>query len=68
MAKGIRGKLKENLEGVHRNCEWIKQHCDKSVLIIPDDDRYKNLIESFISLAEIANTLDELSMGIYSKI
>ena len=68
MAKGVRGKLKENLEGIHRNCEWIKQHCEKSVDIIPVDSRYKSLIDNFKAFSKCAETLDELVLNVYSKV
>ncbi len=66
MARNTRGKLKENLEGVHRNCEWIKQHCDKSLLILPDG--YETLKASFEGLIEINEQLDKFAQLIYSKV
>ena len=66
MARNTRGKLKENLEGVHRNCEWIKQHCDKSLLILPDG--YETLKASFEGLIEINEQLDKFAQSIYSKV
>lgn len=66
MARNTRGKLKENLEGLHRNCEWIKQHCEKSLAILPDG--YASLTKSFEGLIKINDQLDKFAMSIYSKV
>lgn len=34
MAGNTRGKLKEHLEGIHRNLDWAVQHCNKSLALI----------------------------------
>lgn len=66
MAAGTRGKLKENLEGVHRNCEWVKVHCDKSLALLPDG--YENLRTAFDSLIKITEQLDEFALDLYSRV
>jgi len=66
MAGGTRGKLKENLEGIHRNIDWIKQHCQKSLALLPDG--YESLEGNFTGIIEIANQLDEFTQHIYSHI
>ncbi len=66
MAHGTRGKLKENLEGIHRNCDWIRQHCVNSVKLLPEG--YEELRKSYESLHDIAVQLDEFAQSIYSKI
>jgi len=66
MAGNTRGKLKENLEGVHRNCEWIKSHIQKSLQLLPDG--YDQLETAFISLDKITDQLDEFAGDLYSHI
>lgn len=66
MASGTRGKLKEELEGIHRNCEWIKTHCTKCLGLLPDG--YESLKGSFEGLAQITEQLDKFTMAVYGKI
>jgi len=66
MASGTRGKLKEELEGVHRNCEWIKVHCSKCLVLL--EPQYESLITGFESLVKVADTLDEFAQDMYSKV
>jgi len=68
MAKGVRGKLKENLEGIHRNCDWITQHCQKSIEIIPADQRYENLIQGFDGIAKLIEQVDKFALDMYSRV
>ena len=66
MAGNTRGKLKEQFEGVHRNFDWSKKHLENALLLIKE--HRPNLSESIESLAEGIDTLDELAMGIYSRL
>lgn len=66
MASGTRGKLKENLEGIHRNCDWINQHCIKSLILI--GDRNPKLTDAFTALGKFARELDKSAQAIYSLI
>ena len=66
MAGNRRGKIKEHLEGIHRNCEWIKQHVVTSLALI--EQHNPKLSDSFKSLAEIAEQLDKFAGSIYTKI
>ena len=66
MARNTRGKLKEELEGIHRNCEWIKQHCEKSLSLLPDG--YETLTESFEGLIQITEQLDNFAQSVYAKV
>ena len=38
MPKHTRGKVLEHFEGVHRNCEAIKAHCEKAIILIADQN------------------------------
>ncbi len=66
MASGTRGKIREEMDGIHRNCEWIKTHCTKCLGLVTDD--YPELQKSFAGLAEIATELDSFAQTIYSHV
>lgn len=66
MAGNRRGKLKEELEGIHRDYDWIKAHCQKAILLIGDDN--PGLTTFFESIAIQADTMDEATQEIYSTI
>lgn len=66
MAGNTRGKLKEKFEGVHRNNEWSKKHLAEALVLIKDHN--PKLSESIESLAQGITVLDDLAMGIYSRI
>jgi len=66
MAGNTRGRLKERFEGVHRNFEWSKQHCEASLLLVKD--HRPNLSEAIESLAVGIKTLDDLAMDIYAHL
>lgn len=66
MAGNTRGKLKEQLEGVHRNCDWIAVHIERALELIKDHK--PELSNAIKALGKINEGLDEFSQGIYSKI
>lgn len=66
MAGNTRGKLKEEFEGIHTNFDWVKKHCEKSLVLIKEHN--PKLTESIGLLATSVQTLDELAQDIYSKL
>ena len=66
MAGNTRGKLKEHLEGIHRNNEWVKKHISDSLILI--GDKNEQLTRGLKSLAEAYNNLDELTLQLYSGV
>jgi hypothetical protein len=66
MSSTSRGKLKEELEGIHSNLDWVRAHCAKGLAIL--GDTHPELQEFFKSLATMADTLDELTNGVYAKL
>lgn len=66
MAYGSRGKLKENLEGIHRNCDWVTIHCQQSLELIKDVN--PKLKKSFELLHKMAKQIDDFSSAIYKTI
>lgn len=66
MASNTRGKLKENFEGIHRNFDWAKHHCQKSIVLI--DGKHPKLIKAIKALAEAIDGLDECAQEIYATL
>jgi len=66
MAGNTRGKLKEHLEGIHRNFEWVLDHVSKSLTLI--QEKHANLSDGFLSLGQAVEELDKLAKEIYEKI
>ncbi len=65
MSGNRRGKLKEHVEGIHRNCEWIKEHCIQSMALIGDDN--KELPAAFSAIGAMIEQLDEFAGSLYTK-
>ena len=66
MAGNARGKLKEHLEGIHRDFDWSLHHIEQSLAIISDQN--PPLQEAFQALAVQIKMLDDLAQGIYATI
>lgn len=66
MAGNTRGKIKEHVEGIHRNLDWILYHCEKILSLIAD--KKPTLSGAIKSLAKAIEGLDKLVQGLYSKL
>jgi len=66
MASGTRGRLKEHMIGVHKNCEWIQNHCIQCVELLAGD--YEKHRKSFESLHAITVMLDDFAASLYKKL
>lgn len=66
MAGNTRGKIKEHLEGCHRNFDWSMVHLEKTLPLIKDHN--PKLSDSIIKLATAVKSLDDLMMKVYAKI
>lgn len=66
MAGATRGKIKEHLEGIHRNYDWIQYHCGKIADLV--EDKKPNLTDAVDELNRVTVELDKLVQGLYSKI
>jgi len=66
MAGNTRGKLKENLEGVHRNCDWIRVHCLQSLALI--EDHHPQLSAGVAGLGKMAELMDDTAQKLYALI
>jgi len=66
MASNTRGRIKERFEGIHKNFDWIMEHCSQCLNLIADKN--PSMSKAVKTLAEGAKTLDELARDIYHKI
>lgn len=66
MAGNTRGKIKEHLEGVHRNCDWQTHHLETILALI--EDKNPELTHSIVTLAKSIEAVDTFNQLIYSKI
>jgi len=66
MASNTRGRIKERFEGIHKNFEWVKEHCAQCLKLIEDKNpAMKKAVES---LGEGVKTLDDIAQDIYSRV
>lgn len=66
MAGNTRGKIKEHLEGCHRNMDWQMVHLEKVVVLIKDHN--PKLTEAIKSLFNATKILDESVQAVYGQI
>ena len=66
MAGNTRGRLKERFEGIHKNFEWIREHCSQSLGLI--GDKKPELSIAIKALAEGIDAMDDLAQSIYGSL
>lgn len=66
MAGNTRGKLKEHVEGVHKNFDWIHYHIEASLILIAEHKPH--LSDSMTHLDKAIIELDKLTQAIYSQL
>lgn len=66
MAGNTRGKIKEEMEGLHRNLDWSSVHAQKIQLLV--GDVHPHIVDCFRAMDEQFRQMDELLMGIYATI
>jgi len=66
MAGNRRGKVKEQIEGIHSNLDWAQVHCEKALGIIAGDN--EGLTTYFTMLIKEIKTIDEISKSVYATI
>lgn len=64
MAGNRRGRIKEHCEGMHKNCDWIRNHVIDTLDLI--EDKNPKLSEAMTGIGQIADQLDKLILGIYA--
>jgi hypothetical protein len=66
MAGNTRGRLKERFEGIHKNFEWVKEHCSQSLILI--GDKSPKVASAITALLEGIDHFDKLAQDIYAKL
>ncbi len=66
MAGNTRGKIKEHFQGMHRNFDWLEDHCFKLVALI--DGKKPALTAAIEALDTEIKALDKLTQKLYSTI
>jgi len=66
MAGNRRGRIKEHLEGVHRNCQWQQKHLSESISLIGNDN--PQLVKGLKTLAKFVGQLDEFANKLYATL
>jgi len=66
MAGNTRGKLKENLEGIHRNYDWVIDHVQKRIVLI--GSKNPKLTEGLEAIATQTKQFDEMIMKLYATL
>ena len=65
MGSNTRGKIKEHLEGMHKNLEGYKAHCEGCLALIQDkNETAKQLITNLLA---INDQLDDFTLLAYAK-
>ena len=66
MASNTRGRIKERFEGIHKNFDWVQEHCSQCLVLI--EDKNPKMTEAVKALGEGTKTLDDLAQNIYGTI
>lgn len=66
MASNTRGRLKERFEGIHKDFDWVQEHCAQCLILIADKN--PDMTKAVEALATGTKTLDELAQNIYSTL
>lgn len=66
MASNTRGRIKERFEGIHKNFDWIAEHCQQTQKLI--GNKNPSMTKAVEGLAKGTKTLDELAQNIYGTI
>lgn len=66
MASNTRGRIKERFEGIHKNFDWVEEHCNQCLVLI--SDKNPDMAKAIEALSKGTKALDELAQKIYSTI
>jgi len=66
MAGNTRGKIKEHLEGCHRNNDWQLAHLEKVVALIQEHN--PKLTKAITAAAKMVKIVDDSLQKVYSLI
>lgn len=66
MSGNTRGKLKEEMEGLHRNLDWIVAHSAKCLTLL--EGKHEGLSAMFVAMGASAKTQDEILQDVYASL
>lgn len=66
MSGNARGKLKEEMEGIHRNLDWVRVHAAKGKILL--DGTHPEIASMFDALTAEMDVLDTLTMHLYATL
>lgn len=66
MSGNARGKLKEEMEGIHKNLDWAGVHAQKGKAIL--GNTHPELHVMFDNIILAVQTIDEIAADIYSRL
>ena len=66
MASNTRGRIKERFEGIHKNFDWVQEHCSQCLKLIADKN--PDMTKAVEALGKGTKTLDEIAQDIYSTV
>lgn len=66
MSGNARGKLKEEMEGIHRNLDWVRVHAAKGKALL--DGTHPEIASLFDALIAEMDTLDTLTLHLYATL
>jgi len=66
MSGNARGKLKEEMEGIHRNLDWVRVHAGKGKDLL--GGTHPEISELFDALICEMDVLDDLTLRLYATV
>lgn len=66
MASTTRGKLKEEIEGMHSNLDWCRVHSEKCLILI--QEKHSGLTGMFEGFRDEVTLMDALLQSVYETI
>lgn len=66
MAGNTRGKLKEEVEGLHSNFDWARVHAEKAKALL--GGTHPELQEMFDNISKAMQQFDDIASDIYSRL
>ena len=66
MSSSTRGKVREELEGIHTNLDWARYHATKICVLV--GDRRPDITELMEQFARLMQELDTMLAEVYSRI
>jgi len=66
MASNTRGRLKERFGGIHKNYDWVTEHCNQCLILI--GDKNPKLTEAIVSISEGTKIMDDMLQKLYATL